>query len=608
MTGRSNTRGRGAGEPGFTAEFLFSLLLLLGSSAGAQILDSERMTDWMPGLPDAIPVRTAAADVRDFGAVGDSLSDEAPAFIAAIASLPPDGGTVRIPAGRYLLRQGLRLDRGIVLSGEGFRNTRLYFDLDGRVENAVGILKPVQDDWSPALGGLVRGGRNLQTERADRFSGGDFLEITRDNDPLLMYTNAEWNQDWAVNAVGQIVQVESVDGNRVRIRTPLYLDYPENLNPKIRRLDPVLYAGLEKLSLMRLDSGLGDMILLKHAAFCRISEVESAFTSGNHVFLHTAFQCEVTDGYFHHAHGYGAGGQGYGVDCATHSTDNLIENNIFDHLRHALMAQVGASGNVFGYNYSRMPMSDEGIMLADLSLHGHYSNYNLFEGNIVQSIGIGDYWGPAGPGNVFLRNEAESGTVNVEDFSHGQSFVGNFVRSESGEGIIRIHPSVQNTLLHGNQVGKTVQWDPLISSRDIPFSYYLDWKPGFWGDSDWPFQAGTGGAIPELPAKRRFQEGSFIAPDTGSKPPQRGPELSVYPNPSEGWIHLRFFIHRSCGAALTLVDMRGRTIRTFWKCFLERGSREWTVDLDEGGRPAPGLYMLVLTMDRMRLARKITVL
>ena len=589
-------------------EIVFACCFVQVCGLHAQILTPDRIVDWKPGLPDGMPVKTAEADVRDFGAAGDSLSDDAPAFMAAIASLPPGGGTVRIPAGRYLLRRGLRLDRGIMLSGEGFRNTRLFFDLDARVENAVEISRPIEDGWTSVPEGCLRGSLALETERADRFSGGGFLEITRDNDPRLMYTNTEWNQDWAADAVGQIVQVESVERDRVRFRTPLYLDYPPELRPKVRRLDPVLYAGVEKLSVMRLDSGLGDMIVLRHAAFCRVSDVESAFTTGMHVLLYDAFRCEVTNGYFHHAHGYGAGGRGYGADCATHATDNKIENNIFEHLRHAMMVQVGASGNVFGYNYSCRPESDEGFAPADLSLHGHYANYNLFEANTVQSIGVGDYWGPAGPGNVFLRNVVETGIVTIEDHSEGQSFVGNTVRSESGDGSIRIHESVQNTLLHGNRVGELVQWDPSIPVHDVPMSYYLNGRPDFWGDRDWPSLDEADAANPELPSKRRYREGTFIASSEDQKPPNRGPELSVYPNPTEGSVHLKFFIPRSCPVVLKLVDMRGRTLRIIWNGFLEKGSREWTVDPGDRGRQARGVCIMVLMTGQLQLAKKITIL
>ena len=52
------------------------------------------------------PTRSRGAtvvDVRAFGAVGDGMHDDTAAFNAAIKSLPEDGGTVTVPAGRYLI-------------------------------------------------------------------------------------------------------------------------------------------------------------------------------------------------------------------------------------------------------------------------------------------------------------------------------------------------------------------------------------------------------------------------------------------------------------------------------------------------------------------------
>ena len=43
-----------------------------------------------------------------------------------------------------------------------------------------------------------------------------------------------------------------------------------------------------------------------------------------------------------------------------HTTGTLAEDNIFDSLRHAMMVQTGANGNVFGYNYSANPVQGEG--------------------------------------------------------------------------------------------------------------------------------------------------------------------------------------------------------------------------------------------------------
>ena len=47
-----------------------------------------------------IPSPLRSASVRDFGGVGDGVTDDTHAFMAAIDSLP-HGGVLWIPAGRY---------------------------------------------------------------------------------------------------------------------------------------------------------------------------------------------------------------------------------------------------------------------------------------------------------------------------------------------------------------------------------------------------------------------------------------------------------------------------------------------------------------------------
>ncbi len=151
--------------------------------------------------------------------------------------------------------------------------------------------------------------------------------------------------------------------------------------------------------------------------------------------------CEFRDSYFHHSFSYGGGGSGYGVSFGRHVTDALCENNVFNHLRHAMIIQVGAAGCVFGYNYSINPVQgdgevnhNQGWVPPDLSLHGRFAQMNLFEGNMVQEIGIADYWGPMGPGNTFLRNDVSGKGVFLYDHSHHQNIIGNVSTDFSSDG------------------------------------------------------------------------------------------------------------------------------------------------------------------------------
>lgn len=59
----------------------------------------------------------ATTSVKDFGAVGDGVTDDTEAFRRALREAPP--GVIRVPPGRYLLSRPLRINRsGLTLRGE----------------------------------------------------------------------------------------------------------------------------------------------------------------------------------------------------------------------------------------------------------------------------------------------------------------------------------------------------------------------------------------------------------------------------------------------------------------------------------------------------------
>lgn len=64
--------------------------------------------------------RTVVADmnVTDFGASGDGKTDSTLAFIDAVAQISKKGGTVFVPAGKYVLSDSIKLPTGVALEGE----------------------------------------------------------------------------------------------------------------------------------------------------------------------------------------------------------------------------------------------------------------------------------------------------------------------------------------------------------------------------------------------------------------------------------------------------------------------------------------------------------
>ncbi|MCX6375045.1 MAG: glycosyl hydrolase family 28-related protein [Armatimonadetes bacterium] len=55
--------------------------------------------------------------VRDYGAKGDSVTDDTAAFTSAMSAVAEKGGTVSVPVGNYLIKTHLRIPNNVTLEG-----------------------------------------------------------------------------------------------------------------------------------------------------------------------------------------------------------------------------------------------------------------------------------------------------------------------------------------------------------------------------------------------------------------------------------------------------------------------------------------------------------
>ena len=476
----------------------------------SNIIAPERRIDWSAGVPGGIDspsvaCPSSAPSVVDFGATGDGTTDDASAFQDAI-NAASEGSAVRIPEGSYMLREGLTIDKGVVLCGEGSDKSRLLFDADA---TGISIVKYDRGDFVAVTDGHTKGSTELTVADSSSFVVGQYAELQQTNDWAVMDPEGVWESaSWVPeDAVGQMFKVIGINGNTLSVDPPVYIDYNANQDPKVRRMGLVEGAGLQGLYFARSSTHDRGTVLMKNTAMSWIRDCVSEDTTKDHVGFSSALWCEVRDSLFREAFDHGGGGHGYGTNLGNHATANLVENNIFVHLRHSMLVQVGATGNVFGYNYSREPYQSEGgnWTPCDISLHGHYNNMNLFEGNTVQEVDVSDYWGPSGPGNTFFRNRVESEGIEVMDYSHGQNVVGNELSTDIN--ITVVDSTVTSTFIHGNYENGALQWDSSVTDHDLPTSLYLSQKPSFFESTPWP---ATGGDLApdgaKIPAQTRYEQ------------------------------------------------------------------------------------------------------
>ncbi|WP_246198080.1 glycosyl hydrolase family 28-related protein [Solidesulfovibrio aerotolerans] len=460
-----------------------------GSAMAATYADPIAAWD-KAGLRQTPPTPVQTVSVRDYGAVGDGVRDDTTAFQRALAALASPG-ILSIPQGSYRITASLEMTSGKVLRGEGSSTSKLIFNLNGSSDPCIDFTTYNSKSWSNLSQSAVAGASSITVASATNFKVGDMVEIEQQNDPATMYTDPEWNQDWAQSVVGQFVKVTAKSGSTLTLDRPLRTDFKTALTARARVYSLGHDVGIEDLNLTREDSGGavgGDIIHFKYALNCWVRRVESTWTVGSHIYAESSASIEVSDSTFKYSHDYGDGGRGYGVSLGRHVSDCLIQNNVFDTLRHAMVVSQGANGNVYAYNYSGKTVCESTEWTAcDISVHGHYPFRNLFEGNIVQEIDITDYWGPAGPGNVLLRNIVEQEGIEIMDASHGQIVLGNVILAG---GPLTVASGITGTVLDGNAILPALAADAdNCPVTDVPASLYLADAPTFYCSCTWPMLA-----------------------------------------------------------------------------------------------------------------------
>ena len=223
-------------------------------------------------------------------------------------------------------------------------------------------------------------------------------------------------------------------------------------------------AGVEDVYIKRIDTSgnptgtrSGVNIYMENCNNCFVSGVESYYPQNHHVTMYNCNHIEVRGCYFHEAQDYGEGGDGYGAVC-DNSSYCLVEDNIFNHLRHSMLLQNEANYNVYGYNYSikgkqtnfeipwylwiifpvHCAILDNAIdedFTGDMVCHGHPEDgpgpmANLFEGNIGQFMWVDLHHWCNGPDNTFHRNAALKHGYHIYPWQKTQNIVNNFLKED----------------------------------------------------------------------------------------------------------------------------------------------------------------------------------
>ncbi len=505
-----------------------------------QVLPAGRGADWSrAGNNEVLPIYSTVIDITDWGALGDGITVNDSAFTKALVTLDTNPTIIYFPAGIYLFTQPLLLKEDLIIRGASADSTILRFDLPMEMDLLIAEGSSTTDT-ALVLSPLRKDSSQFKVAQTTNFSIGDFIEIYENDSSLVV-------SDWAMKTTGQICRISDLTDTTIVLATPLRRNYKASRNPTIVKLNMISNIGIEELKIERLDISVDHTcnILFYYANNCWVKCIESVKCNFGHVSIRKSSNIEVRGNYFHDAFSYGDGGKAYGVIVQYASGECLISNNIFRHLRHAMLLQAGANGNVIAYNYSIEPYWTGTIFpenaAGDLVLHGNYPYANLFEGNIVQNIVIDDSHGSNGKYNTFFRNRAElyGFFMNNMPPSDTQNIIGNEI-TKSSLGFYNIQGA--GHFEYGNNYLGTIV--PSGTSNLPDSTYYMDTIPSYYlNKSSWP-PIGTPNSLKQyvIEAKTRYGEGRFTlcSPIDTGVPPYVDQEhlqtITLFPNPAQDHI------------------------------------------------------------------------
>lgn len=404
---------------------LFTLFAGILFCAGAQIPAQTRLTDWtIAGTHASLPIYSHIPFSGDPTGVNDNS-----AALQAILDTITQPAIILLGKGTFLFKTRLNLKANTVLKGLGNTQTHLRFSQDGTDAPSIQVRGSEAGPFYPLTLAAAKEDSTIQVSVAhgNNFKKGDFLRLLQNNADLI-------NDDWAENRTGQMIMVDSVINGKIYFSSPLRSDYPIDRVPRIRKATMLRFSGVECLKITREDytnTGNGSSNFdLRYVSDFRISGVESNKCNYAHAEVYYSTNVTIEDNYFYDAHNFGSGGRGYGVMLHYSTGEVLVQNNIFRRLRHAMILQAGANGNVFAYNYSfegrKEIFPGFNVVGEDMVCHGNYPYLNLFEGNYAQFASVDASHGKNGPYNTFFRNIATNGGFGVSSTeSPFQNFTGN---------------------------------------------------------------------------------------------------------------------------------------------------------------------------------------
>lgn len=431
-------------------------------------------------------------DVTTQGLPANDTNIDAAVQLAGIINSTSGNRRLYFPTGTYYFKTSPTIhNNDIWIDGDGSSNT--VFDLGAPGSTNVTInFSGNTHNGSPiaVAGSLASGSTTITLTNASALSVGEIIQLYAAAAPLtnsgLAFTDEIYSQNFKITAV---------NGNTITLDMAILLNYPEIYQPMVQPFRAIQNIKVQHVQIVRMNESTlqGVSSLAFYTAYnCYVSQVESAFSVTDHIFLENSKDCVIESNYVHDCFQPATDGYGYGFGLSA-STGCRISDNKSANLRHQIILQQGANYNVISYNSIEAPTDYN-----DLAFHASYAYMNLIEGNMFTESYADtskDGWttveASTGPGNTWFRNYAAGQVGSIQADTARQNIIGNDVGSLDTAGIDLYvganEVSGTNTAWNAPWPGGAVNWGAFNTNAVFPASLYLTNRPSFFNHNlPWP--------------------------------------------------------------------------------------------------------------------------
>lgn len=395
--------------------------LLMCVVAMADPLPASRRIVWQGnvGMPGGyITNRTTVfANVKNapYNAHGDGSADDTVAIQSAVNACPR-GQVVVMPAGLYLTSARLVLTNAITLRGNGsglnWQTTdTVVSNWNGSDESIVAFGAPTTMNTpyyqygathvaNITSGDVNKGDTSFTVSSTTGIHQGCLISFDELNDYSILtnwgndsggtfFDGCSRQQDGAgTRILAQTVYVTAVNGSTVTFDPPCVWYFSNSLTPQTVAFDcqceGAILDSIHFIGMSNANSTTANFTFIA-AAHCGMTNVESDYADGDHMFDDSSVRCQIEYSYFHDGYKHTSGTTDDTIRHEGHSTGWLFQNNIFRRQHIGFMPLCSAVGNVFAYNFLTNGYDNDSLLSTTVDIEHHGSNpmMNLYEGNVL---------------------------------------------------------------------------------------------------------------------------------------------------------------------------------------------------------------------------------